>query len=81
MTATGLTTDVSALVPLVSQDTSVKLSPVSRVKHLISSVVTETETSFDIGISVFRMKLIQLYIDEVFVLFALSPHCSGWNIH
>ena len=50
MTATGLTTDVSALVPLVSQDTSVKLSPVSRVKHLISSVVTETETSFDIGI-------------------------------
>ena len=68
MTATGLTTDVSALVSLVSQDTSVKLSPVSRVKHLISSIVTETETSFDIGISVLRMKLIQLYIDEVLVL-------------
>ena len=68
MTASGLAADVSAVVPAVSQDTVLELSPVAKVKHLITSVLTETEASFDISTSVFRVKVFQLCVDEVFVL-------------
>ena len=68
VTATGVTANASVISPVASQETSLELSPAAKVRNLVTSVVAEAETSFDIGTSVLRIKLFQLCTDEVFVL-------------
>ena len=68
MTDHQLIADSSVIAPQVSHDSCVEHSSEVKVKHLINSIVTETEAAFDIGTSVFNMKLLQLCVDEVFVL-------------